>query len=162
MRRSCYITVALLLSAGCGKPSSDATRATSGPSGTPAADTAEASAIIDREVEAMWKKAGVTPAPDASDAEFLRRVTLDIAGRIPTPEEASQFLADGASDKRARLVDRLLGSRDYAVHWSEKYMDLMVGRATRFNRRFVATGASWPRSRPGSRPRSPRARGWTR
>jgi hypothetical protein len=143
MRRSCYITVALLLSAGCGKPSSDATRATSGPSGTPAADTAEASAIIDREVEAMWKKAGVTPAPDASDAEFLRRVTLDIAGRIPTPEEASQFLADGASDKRARLVDRLLGSRDYAVHWSEKYMDLMVGRATRFNRRFVASFSAW-------------------
>ena len=91
----------------------------------------------------MWKRAKVTPAPDASDAEFLRRATLDIAGRIPTASEATQFLADTSPDKRARLVDRLLASKDYAVHWSEQYMDLLVGRATRFNRRFVASFSAW-------------------
>src|SRR5512134_2114239 len=61
----------------------------------------DATAMIDQEVEALWKQAGVTPAPDASDPEFLRRVTLDLAGRIPTQAEVTEFLAATAADKRA-------------------------------------------------------------
>ena len=63
--------------------------------------------------------------------EFLRRVTLDVAGRIPTLDEAERFLADRAPDKRARLVDGLLAGPDYAEHWADIYLDLFVGRQFR-------------------------------
>src|SRR5688572_1441550 len=53
-------------------------------------------------------------APRASDAEFLRRVTLDLAGTIPTAEQARAFLADPDAGKRDTLIDRLLASPDYA------------------------------------------------
>ena len=77
-------------------------------------------------MEATWKKARVTPAPPAGDAEFLRRVTLDLAGRVPTIEEAERFLADAAADKRQRLVDALLTSPDHAEHWADVAVDLFV------------------------------------
>jgi hypothetical protein len=55
-------------------------------------------------------------APIASDAEFLRRVTLDLTGTIPTGAEARAFLADKSADKRAKLIDRLLASPEHARH----------------------------------------------
>ena len=53
---------------------------------------------------------GIPHAPLATDQEFLRRVMLDLTGRIPTPSEVREFLADKAPDKRARLIDQLIGS----------------------------------------------------
>jgi len=50
------------------------------------------------------QNAGVTPAPPTSDYEFIRRITLDLTGRIPTPDRVTAFIADNSSDKRARLV----------------------------------------------------------
>ncbi len=55
-------------------------------------------------------------APAASDAEFLRRVTLDLTGTIPGTETAREFLKDSAPDKRAKLIDRLLASPEHARH----------------------------------------------
>ena len=57
---------------------------------------------------------GVTPAPASSDEEFLRRVSLDLTGRIPTPDRAASFLADPSGGKRAALIDELLASPAYA------------------------------------------------
>src|SRR5262245_35717564 len=51
-----------------------------------------------------------------SDAEFLRRIYLDLTGTIPTSAEARAFLADKAADKRAKLIDRLLASPEHARH----------------------------------------------
>lgn len=59
-------------------------------------------------------KHGVVPGAGIDDARFLRRITLDLAGRIPTPAEQSAFRDDPAPDKRALLVDRLLASPDFA------------------------------------------------
>lgn len=63
---------------------------------------------IDAEIQAVWKQQKVAPALPADDATFLRRVHLDLTGSIPTYEETKAFLADPSSDKRAKLVDRLL------------------------------------------------------
>src|SRR6516225_3685716 len=63
---------------------------------------------IDARIRAGWKAAGVRPAVRADDAEFLRRVYLDIAGKIPPVSGARRFLADPAPDKRERLIERLL------------------------------------------------------
>ena len=73
----------------------------------------DGSALIDRHLAAAWDKAKVKPAAPADDAEFLRRVYLDLAGRIPSVAEARKFLTSTAPDKRERLVNELLGgSRD--------------------------------------------------
>ena len=88
-------------------------------------------ADVDALVEAMWQAAGATPAAAAGDAEFLRRVTLDAVGRVPTLDEAERFLANGAPDKRARLVDALLASPEHADHAAGVAMDLLVGRQFR-------------------------------
>src|SRR5437764_15270443 len=71
---------------------------------------------VDYYVDAGLAAAGVTSAPPADDANFIRRVTLDLAGRIPTSSEVLSYLQTGDADKRLRLIDRLLCSHDFAVH----------------------------------------------
>src|SRR2546428_463108 len=68
--------------------------------------------------------AGVTPAT-ASDAEFLRRVSLDLTGMPPSADEVRAFIAETAPDKRARLIDRLFASPHYARHFAST-LDLML------------------------------------
>ena len=70
--------------------------------------------------------AGVQPAGPASDAEFLRRVSLDLAGRIPTVSQAREFLADTAPDKRAQLVEQLLASPATVNHLAEVWRNAML------------------------------------
>ena len=76
--------------------------------GLAAAADAPLHAQIDKLIEA---KAGGPLAEPASDAEFLRRVYLDLAGRLPSVEETRAFLADPAADKREKLIDQLLAQR---------------------------------------------------
>jgi hypothetical protein len=74
---------------------------------------AQAAARIDTAVLNGLAKANLQLNPPASDEKLVRRLYLDIAGRIPTADETSAFLADNSSDKRARLIDRLLASDGY-------------------------------------------------
>jgi hypothetical protein len=62
----------------------------------------------------------------ADDEAFLRRASLDLTGKLPTPEEARRWAADGTPDKRARLVDRLLQSDAYAVNWGRYWRDTVT------------------------------------
>src|SRR5262245_13064361 len=73
-------------------------------------------ARIDHYVRAGWKENIVKPAPPADDAAFLRRVWLDLAGKVPPLPAARDFLDDPNPDKRVQLVRRLLGTDDYARH----------------------------------------------
>src|SRR6476661_6938299 len=66
-----------------------------------------APAVIDHYIEALLKTDGVTPAPPADDATLIRRLTLDLVGRVPTTSEADAYIGSGEPDKRAKLVDRL-------------------------------------------------------
>lgn len=76
-------------------------------------------AVIDAEIEAAWQREKLTPAPATSDAEFLRRVYLDLVGTIPTYEEAAAFLDDVSPDKRAKLIDKLLDDPRFARHQAD-------------------------------------------
>lgn len=84
--------------------------------GRPAMTTrlAASSNFVDQLVNKKMSADGVVPAPQTTDAEFLRRVYLDLTGRIPSPEQAAGFLASESSAKRADLVDSLLSSKAYA------------------------------------------------
>jgi Protein of unknown function (DUF1549)/Protein of unknown function (DUF1553) len=105
--------------------------AVSGRSAEPAgADDAQAlAARIDEHLAARWATAGVKPAAPADDAEFLRRVYLDLAGRIPSVAEARKFLDDRAPDKRRRLVEQLLDGPDYVNHFTNIWRALLLPEA---------------------------------
>jgi len=84
--------------------------------------------IIDAEIAAAWSKQNITPAPPASDAEFLRRVCLDLTGVIPTYDETVAFLNDKSANKRQQLIDRLLDDPRYAQHQADLWDLILFGR----------------------------------
>jgi mono/diheme cytochrome c family protein len=90
-----------------------------------------ASAVIDRFVELGWKERKVRPARPADDATFVRRVYLDLLGRIPTADEAEQFLANRERDRRAQLVDALLAKPEHARHLREVFDYVLMGRSAK-------------------------------
>jgi hypothetical protein len=84
---------------------------------------------IDRLLAAKWAAAKVVPARPADDAEYLRRVYLDLVGMIPTAAEARDFLDDSSEDKRSRLVESLLDSPAYLTHATASYRTLLLPEA---------------------------------
>lgn len=83
------------------------------------------SARIDELVETQLKKQGLEANAEISDAVFLRRVYLDIAGRIPTIEEAEKFHGETYENKRERLIDQLLESEGYVSDSYHLWADLL-------------------------------------
>ena len=98
------------------------------PLGAPVGDLPSAKNFIDQLVFANLRELGVPPSPVCDDATFLRRVSLDIAGRLPTTGEAAAFLADASADKRDRLIDALLRSPDYADYFANKWTALLKNK----------------------------------
>lgn len=84
--------------------------------------------VVDRFLELAWKRDKVTPVDRASDAVFVRRVYLDLAGRVPERAEAEAFVRERGRDKRARLIDRLLAGEDYARHLREVFDPVLMDR----------------------------------
>jgi hypothetical protein len=97
-------------------------------------DVAAAVRIINDKLEEGWKKNKVTPSRQATDAEFIRRATLDIVGRIAKPSEIEQFYKDPESTRRSLLIDRLLDNEDYPRHWANMWANWLLGRAGVFGR----------------------------
>jgi hypothetical protein len=81
--------------------------------------------FIDGLVWDKLQRLGITPSGTCTDAEFLRRIYLDIIGRLPSSEEARSFLANTSSDKRTKLVDELLERPEFPDFWANKWMDLL-------------------------------------
>lgn len=81
--------------------------------------------LIDKLVDAKLAKLNVAPSTICNDADYLRRVYLDLTGTLPTPEEARKFLADSAKDKRAMLVLALLDRPEFADLWALRWADLL-------------------------------------
>src|SRR5262249_38721213 len=97
-------------------------------SGSPALGQAPLHDRIDQPVAAGTPDFSKFAAPLASDEEFLRRVTLDLTGTIPTAAQARAFLADTATDKRVRLIDRLLASPEHARHLAHVFDVMLMER----------------------------------
>ncbi len=83
---------------------------------------------IDQLVRRGHKDYAQVAAPVSDDAEFVRRIYLDITGIIPTADEARAFLAERAPDRRGRLIDRLLASEKSAFHLADVYDVLLMDR----------------------------------
>jgi hypothetical protein len=83
---------------------------------------------------------GIPPSPLADDATFLRRVTVDITGRLPTEAEVSAFLADSSPDKRDRWIDQLIDSPEYADYFANKWNMVLRNRQRGNDRRETTFG----------------------
>jgi hypothetical protein len=81
---------------------------------------------IDEHIAARWKAKAAKPAPLADDAEFMRRAYLDLIGRIPDLLEARDFLDNKASDKRGKLIDKLLENERYPAHFANVWRALLL------------------------------------
>jgi len=89
---------------------------------------------VDEFTAAKWKRMKIEPSGLSSDAEFLRRASLDLTGLPPTAEAVRAFLADArpSREKRDALIDRLVGSPEYVEYWTNKWADLL-----QVNRKFL-------------------------
>lgn len=98
------------------------------PLGAPVENLPTAKNFVDEHVFNHLKELGIPPSPVCDDATFLRRVSLDIAGRLPTEQEAAEFLASKQPDKRDQVIETLLRSPDYADFFSNKWTALLKNR----------------------------------
>ena len=95
---------------------------------------------VDRLVDEKLKRLRIVPSRLCSDAEFMRRVSLDLTGLLPRPQDVRAFLADPEPSgiRRSKLIDRLLASPEYVDHWTLKWGDLL-----QCNRRFLGEKGLW-------------------
>lgn len=98
------------------------------PLGAPVESLPPARNLVDTALFANLKELGIPPSPVCDDATFLRRVTLDLVGRLPTEEEAKTFLKNTNPDKRNQWIDELLRSPDYADFFAGKWTAVLKNR----------------------------------
>ncbi|MBI3855924.1 MAG: DUF1549 domain-containing protein [Planctomycetes bacterium] len=79
--------------------------------------------VIDRRIAERWESEGLRPAPLADDYEYFRRLSLDLRGVIPTPDEIRKFAADPDAAKREKTVEGWLRSEAFATWWSRRWAD---------------------------------------
>lgn len=85
--------------------------------------------VIDLLMDLGYSSRDVEPNNLCTDSEFVRRIHLDLIGRIPTLAERERFLRDTASNKRTTLIDRLLATEEYAQRMAESFDVMLMGRA---------------------------------
>ncbi|HEY0715931.1 MAG TPA: DUF1549 domain-containing protein, partial [Polyangia bacterium] len=143
-RRAVRVGVCGLWLAGCAAtapppPAKQATPAAASPANSPSRADLLAADItaLDAILQAGWKAAGVAPAGISDDGEFLRRLTLDLIGRVPTLDEVAQFSANRSPNKRAAAVDRLLADPGFGEHLADLEGDLLFG--SQHDRRYTST-----------------------
>jgi uncharacterized protein DUF1549/uncharacterized protein DUF1553 len=96
---------------------------------------AEIDALVAKEMQAGGVRA---VAGRTTDEQFVRRVYLDLTGRLPLPADVTEFIADKDARKRAKLIDRLLDSDEYATHWARYWREVMGARLTDFRSRLLS------------------------
>ncbi|TWT59148.1 hypothetical protein KOR42_25370 [Thalassoglobus neptunius] len=103
--------------------------------------------FIDDHIWTKLQKLNITPSEICSDHVYLRRVTTDLCGRVPSPDEVQQFLDDPSPDKRQEVVERLIQEPDFADHWANKWMDLLRPNPYRVGIKAVFNYDRWIRER---------------
>ena len=85
---------------------------------------------VDTRINEKLQNLRIQPSEICTDAEFIRRASIDICGIVPTPERIAQFVADTASDKRAKYVDEMLERKEFVEIWVMKWSELLQVRST--------------------------------
>ncbi|QDU73701.1 hypothetical protein Pan97_06990 [Bremerella volcania] len=98
------------------------------PLGAPIGELPKPNNFVDELVFGNLQEIGIPPSPVSDDATFLRRVTLDMTGRLPTVKETESFLSSSAPDKRDQVIERLLRSPGYADFFANKWTSLLKNR----------------------------------
>lgn len=103
--------------------------------------------FIDRHVNAKLRKMKILPSELTTDAEFMRRVYLDLTGLPPRPAKVRAFLDDQtpSREKREKLIDSLLGSNDYIEFWANKWADLLQCNSENLGQKSVWLYRNWIR-----------------
>lgn len=99
--------------------------------------------FIDDLVLAQLRRLNLSPAPRCSDEVFIRRVFLDATGTLPTVNEVKSFLADQSADKRDRLIDELLGRKEFVDYWAYRWSDLLLVNGTSIRPEAVRSYYKW-------------------
>lgn len=81
--------------------------------------------VVDNFTQKKWKELGIVPSDLSSDEQFIRRLSLDLTGTLPTPDQVKTFLADGDPQKRDKLVDRLLETKEFTYLFANKWADIL-------------------------------------
>ena len=116
------------------------------PLGIPVENLPPAKNYIDELVFGKLTDLGLPPSPISDDATFLRRLTVDLAGRLPTLAESEEFLSNASPDKRELLIERLLSSTDYADYFANKWNAILRNkRKTPQDRRATYAFHAWIR-----------------
>lgn len=89
--------------------------------------------LLNIHIKARLKEHNLKPSKRSTDAEFLRRLHLDLTGKIPTADEVLDFLNDGSKSKREKEIDRLIGSEPYIQYWTRLWMKWLVKREAASN-----------------------------
>jgi hypothetical protein len=101
--------------------------------------------FIDELVLKQLEVLHLPPAKAADDATFIRRAFIDTIGKLPTADETRAFLADGAPDKRDRLIEDLLGRDEFVDYWAYQWSDLLLVNGTRLRPEAVKAFYKWIR-----------------
>jgi len=101
--------------------------------------------FVDEHVFAKLQKLKVNPSSICDDATFIRRVTIDLLGLLPTAEEARAFVADQSTDKRPRLIDGLLERPEFSDNWAMKWADLLRIEEKTLDQKGVENFHAWLR-----------------
>lgn len=99
---------------------------------------------LDRHINAVLKREGIQPSEMSKNTEFLRRIHLDMTGKIPTSEEVLDFLKDGSSNKRQKKIEHLLQSEAYLNYWTKLWVTWLIGRRGDNDERRIGL-TSWVR-----------------
>ena len=103
--------------------------------------------FVDHHVNAKLEKMKILPSDECTDAEFIRRIYLDLTGLAPSAEQARAFVEDStpSPEKRQKLVDQLLGSKDFVDFWSNKWADLLQCNSKTLGEKGVWVFREWIR-----------------
>jgi hypothetical protein len=109
------------------------------------ADTRAPRGFIDEQIDKQLARLALPASPACSDAEFVRRAYVDTIGLVPTADEVRAFLADGAADKRDKLIEQLLVRPEFVDYWTYQWSDVLMLNGTLLRPQALKTYYEWIR-----------------
>lgn len=106
--------------------------------------------FIDELVIKKLQTLNIAPSEQATDREFIRRAFLDVTGTLPTSQEVESFLADGAANKRAKLIDGLLAREEFTDYWTNRWADVLLVSSDKIGSTAMWSFYNWLRDGVGA------------